>query len=232
MNPVFGHGHLRLYILNLLSEHPFHGYELMQSLSERFGGTYSPSAGTIYPRLSKLEEEGLVTKSSDGRKTTYVITDAGRAELAARRAELDSIEDSVTDSVRLLADGVRAGVTAAMKSLRADLASAARDSADPRSGHTTGNTESTEGQTDTSSGEEAAPAATGTPAAAPTAEQRRSASGDAVREAEVALTAFRSAVRTDLRTHAATGSVSAEAVRAFTEDLRHARATLRSNLGG
>ena len=83
MPPVFSHGDLRLYLLNLLDESPRHGYDLMQALSDRTGGTYTPSAGTIYPRLAKLEEEGLVTKTVDGRKTVYAITDAGRAELEA-----------------------------------------------------------------------------------------------------------------------------------------------------
>jgi DNA-binding PadR family transcriptional regulator len=128
MTPIFAHGSLRLYLLSLLAERPRHGYELMQALSDRFGGTYSPSAGTIYPRLAKLEEEGLVTKTAGDRKTVYEITDAGRAELAARADDLASIEDEVTDSVRRLADEVRTGVTEAMKSLRADLASAARQS--------------------------------------------------------------------------------------------------------
>lgn len=127
MTPVFAHGSLRLYLLSLLAEEPRHGYELIQALSERFGGTYSPSAGTIYPRLAKLEEEGLVTKTTEGRKTVYSITEAGRAELASREGELDAIEDEVTDSVRRLADEVRAGVNEAMRSLRADLASAARE---------------------------------------------------------------------------------------------------------
>ncbi len=125
--PVFAHGHLRLYLLSLLAEEPMHGYELILALEERFGGTYTPSAGTIYPRLAKLEEEGLATKSPDGRKTVYEITDAGRAELAAREHELDGIESDVSDSVRRLADEVRQNVNQAMKSLRADLASAARD---------------------------------------------------------------------------------------------------------
>jgi DNA-binding PadR family transcriptional regulator len=89
MSPVFSHGDLRLYLLNLLDEGPRHGYDIMQALSDRTGGTYTPSAGTVYPRLSKLEEEGLVTKSVDGRKTVYAITDAGRAELEARESELD-----------------------------------------------------------------------------------------------------------------------------------------------
>jgi DNA-binding PadR family transcriptional regulator len=54
MPPVFAHGALRLYLLALLESGPKHGYELIKALSERFGGTYSPSAGTIYPRLGKL----------------------------------------------------------------------------------------------------------------------------------------------------------------------------------
>lgn len=134
MTPVFAHGSLRLYLLSLLAEQPRHGYELIQALSDRFGGTYSPSAGTIYPRLAKLEDEGLVTKSTDGRKSVYVITDAGRTELAARASELDAIESDVTDSVRRLADEVRMGVNEAMKSLRADLASAARQARDEPTG--------------------------------------------------------------------------------------------------
>jgi DNA-binding PadR family transcriptional regulator len=128
MSPVFAHGHLRLYLLVLLADHPMHGYELIQALGDRFGGTYVPSAGTVYPRLGKLEEDELVTKSADGRKTVYSITDAGRAELAARQDEIAAVEAGVADTVRSLADGVRASVDEAMRSLKADLA-ASRQSA-------------------------------------------------------------------------------------------------------
>lgn len=130
MTPVFAHGHLRLYLLSILAtaDPGMHGYELIQALGDRFGGTYSPSAGTIYPRLAKLEEEGLVTKvSTDGRRTVYAITDAGRAELAAREDELEEVENDVTDSVRRIADEVRSSVNDAMRSLRAELAAAARE---------------------------------------------------------------------------------------------------------
>lgn len=128
MSPVFAHGHLRLYLLVLLADHPMHGYEVIQALGERFGGTYVPSAGTVYPRLAKLEEEGLVSKSADGRKTVYAITEAGRAELDARADEIAAVENGVNDSVKSLADGVRASVGAAMRSLRADLAASAQGS--------------------------------------------------------------------------------------------------------
>ena len=127
MAPVFSHGDLRLYLLSLLDEGPRHGYDIMQALSDRTGGTYTPSAGTIYPRLAKLEEEGLVTKTVDGRKTVYEITDAGRAEVASRAGDLEGIEAGLTDSVRLIADEVRGSVREAMKSLRADLAAASRE---------------------------------------------------------------------------------------------------------
>lgn len=127
MSPVFSHGDLRLYLLNLLDEAPRHGYDIMQALSDRTGGTYTPSAGTVYPRLAKLEEEGLVTKSIDGRKTVYEITEAGRAEVAARAGDLEGIEAGLADSVRLIAQEVRGSVREAMKSLRADLAASARE---------------------------------------------------------------------------------------------------------
>lgn len=127
MTPVFAHGDLRLYLLSLIGERPMHGYELIQELGDRFGGTYIPSAGTIYPRLAKLQAEGLVANQPDGRKTVYTITDAGRAELLARTPELERIETGVTDNVRHLADQVRLDVNRAMKSLRADLAVAARE---------------------------------------------------------------------------------------------------------
>lgn len=127
MSPVFSHGDLRLYLLSLLDEAPRHGYDIIQALSDRTGGTYTPSAGTVYPRLAKLEEEGLVTKTVDGRKTVYAITPAGHAEVEARAGELEGIEAGLADSVRLIADEVRGSVREAMKSLRADLAAASRE---------------------------------------------------------------------------------------------------------
>ena len=126
MSPVFAHGALRLSLLSMLADRPMHGYELIQALGKRFGGAYVPSAGTVYPRLAKLEAEGLVTKTVDGRKTVYAITDAGRAELDARAEELAAIQTGVADSVKSLADGVRASVGEAMRSLRADLAASAQ----------------------------------------------------------------------------------------------------------
>jgi DNA-binding PadR family transcriptional regulator len=125
MPPVFAHGALRLYLLALLAEGDKHGYDIIRALSDRFGGTYSPSAGTVYPRLAKLEEEGLVATASDGRRTVYSITEAGRRELAARQDELADVEADISASVRRLADGLRDELRSSMKGLRADLAASA-----------------------------------------------------------------------------------------------------------
>jgi DNA-binding PadR family transcriptional regulator len=182
MAPVFSHGDLRLYLLSLLDEQPRHGYDLIQALSDRTGGTYTPSAGTIYPRLAKLEEEGLVTKTVDGRKTIYEITEAGRAEVASRSGDLEGIEAGLADSVRLIADEVRGSVREAMKSLRADLASAARD-------------------------ERVAQPSAGRPTDDPRVHSR-----EQLQRADAAVNAFRARLRSDLRTHVARGGTLAASV--------------------
>lgn len=126
MGATFAHGQMRLYLLSLLADHPMHGYEMMQAIEQRSGGTYVPSAGTIYPRLAKLTEEGLVTKESRGRKTIYAITEAGRAELASRADELDAIDHEMSDFVRSVADDVRRDMRQSMQTLRQDLRMAAQ----------------------------------------------------------------------------------------------------------
>ncbi|MGV8967343.1 MAG: PadR family transcriptional regulator [Cellulomonas sp.] len=127
MAPVFAYGQLRLYLLSLLEPGPKHGYELITALSDRFGGTYRPSPGTVYPRLARLDEEGLVERTEDGRKGTYSLTDAGRRELAERRADLAALEEDLAETVRGLAGQMRDDVRGSMSGLRADLAAAAQD---------------------------------------------------------------------------------------------------------
>jgi DNA-binding PadR family transcriptional regulator len=123
---VFAHGQLRLYLLALLNEGPRHGYEVIRALEERFNGLYSPSAGTVYPRLAKLEEEGLVERTDDGRKATYAITDAGRSEVAARELDLADLQQDLDHSVRELAQQVRQRVHGGATDLRAELREAAK----------------------------------------------------------------------------------------------------------
>jgi len=88
----FDSGDLRLVILQLLESKPSHGYELIKEIEDRLAGAYSPSPGVVYPTLTMLEDLGLasVQEASGGRKL-YALTDAGRAELAANRANVDAI---------------------------------------------------------------------------------------------------------------------------------------------
>ncbi len=200
MVKVFAHGQLRLYLLALLEDGPRHGYELITALTDRFGGTYRPSAGTVYPRLARLEEEGLVQRSDDGRKATYTLTGAGRAELDDRRGELAHLEAEIAETVRAHATQVRDDVRAAMRGLRADLASAAqraRDAAVP-------------------------------PAGAPDVE--RAASHGRRVEAEAVVRRFADEVRADLRRADAAGGVDQLTVETLRTVLDTALRTMRSTL--
>ncbi|MEV7871238.1 helix-turn-helix transcriptional regulator [Streptomyces sp. NPDC088124] len=125
MPPVFAHGRLRLYLLKLLDEAPRHGYEVIRLLEERFQGLYAPSAGTVYPRLAKLEAEGLVTHATEGGRKVYSITEAGRAELAGRGGELADLELEIRESVSELAAEIREDVRGAAGQLRSEMRAAA-----------------------------------------------------------------------------------------------------------
>ncbi|MDF3289445.1 PadR family transcriptional regulator [Streptomyces silvisoli] len=126
MPPVFAHGRLRLYLLKLLDESPRHGYEVIRLLEERFQGLYAPSAGTVYPRLAKLEKEGLVTHTTEGGRKVYSLTDSGRAELAGRQGELADLEQEIRDSVSELAAEIREDVRGSASDLRREVREAAQ----------------------------------------------------------------------------------------------------------
>ncbi|MEQ4303382.1 PadR family transcriptional regulator [Plantactinospora sp. B6F1] len=128
---VFGHGRLRLYLLKLLDDGPKHGYELIRLLEERFLGLYAPSAGTIYPRLARLEAEGLVTHDAVGGRKVYQITDAGRAELRQRADEVTSLESEIRAAVSdltKLAGEIRSEVRGTVRDLKEELRAAVRKS--------------------------------------------------------------------------------------------------------
>ena len=81
--PRMSRGDVRAAVLALLAEKPMHGYQIISEIAERSGGVWKPSAGSVYPTLQLLADEGLITaEESDGRKT-YSLTEAGRAEAEA-----------------------------------------------------------------------------------------------------------------------------------------------------
>jgi len=81
-------GDVRAAVLLLLEEQPRHGYDLIQEISERSSGSWTPSPGSIYPTLQILEDEGLVAiETVEGRKMAS-LTPAGVAHVEANRAAL------------------------------------------------------------------------------------------------------------------------------------------------
>jgi len=93
-------GDVRSAILALLDDRPMHGYEMIQELEERTGGRWRPSAGSIYPTLQLLEDEGLVTAEEvDGRKV-FSLTDSGKKEVPERTEGQRPWEEGDDDSPR------------------------------------------------------------------------------------------------------------------------------------
>jgi DNA-binding PadR family transcriptional regulator len=77
-------GDIRAAILALLAERPMHGYEMITELEERTGGVWRPSAGSIYPTLQLLEEQGLIRGEEAEGKRRFTLTDEGRDETEKR----------------------------------------------------------------------------------------------------------------------------------------------------
>ena len=88
---MFGHGDVRLALLSLLGDGPAHGYELMSKLEQRCGAGYKASAGTIYPTLQQLDDEGLVRVQSENGKKVYAITTEGRAVVREEAGKIEEI---------------------------------------------------------------------------------------------------------------------------------------------
>lgn len=77
-----GRGEVRTAVLTLLLEQPMHGYQIIREIEERSGGSWKPSAGSVYPTLQLLADEGLISAEEANGRKTYTLTDAGRAEAA------------------------------------------------------------------------------------------------------------------------------------------------------
>ena len=81
-----GRGDVRAAVLALLFEQPMHGYHIMREIEERTGGTWKPSAGSVYPTLQLLADEGLVTTETVEDRKIYSLTESGRAEAESAAA--------------------------------------------------------------------------------------------------------------------------------------------------
>jgi len=132
--PRAARGDVRSAILALLNEQPMHGYQIIRELSERSGGLWRPSPGSVYPTLQHLEDEGLVDRHEADGKNVFALTEAGRAVLATRPAgpspwqevsadvdtglvELQEVASAVRGAIRQVAQNGTDSQLAAAKAL-------------------------------------------------------------------------------------------------------------------
>ncbi len=98
-------GDVRAAVLALLAERPMHGYEMIKEIEERSGGAWTPSAGSIYPTLQMLEDEGLVRGEESEGKRRFTLTDEGRTEQEEKAGEVtpwDAVSaDAAPEQVQL-----------------------------------------------------------------------------------------------------------------------------------
>jgi DNA-binding PadR family transcriptional regulator len=120
---VFDQGDLRYVLLQLIADKPSHGYELIKAIEEKFGGTYSPSPGIIYPTLTLLEELGYarIAAEAGGRKL-YSITDEGTAFLTANRPAVDTVMARMAEISQAYGGGPAPEIRRALQNLEAALA--------------------------------------------------------------------------------------------------------------
>lgn len=78
-----GRGDVRAAVIALLAEQPMHGYQIIHEIEERSGGNWKPSAGSVYPTLQLLADEGLIEATESNGRKTYALTDEGRAHVAS-----------------------------------------------------------------------------------------------------------------------------------------------------
>ncbi len=139
MGPMFGRhpfgrgprarrGDVRAAILDLLAEgNSWNGYQIIQEIAERTHGIWRPSAGSVYPALQQLEDEGLISPEGEGRRRLYTLTDEGRTYAEAHADELrrswDAAAGMADDAALELGDMIRQVMMAVMEVRRAGSAS-------------------------------------------------------------------------------------------------------------
>lgn len=115
----FDYGELRLLVLAMIAEQPHHGYELIKAIEERFGGSYTPSPGVIYPTLFWLNDMGYaVVEAEEAGRKRYHITPEGEAFLVANRAAADALLARTGSADTARSGDIPAPVVRAMENLK------------------------------------------------------------------------------------------------------------------
>jgi len=73
-------GFIRYQVLELLSEKPMSGSEIMNEIEKKTEGRWKPSPGSIYPLLSWLQDNDYIKELpvEEGGMKRYALTDRGK----------------------------------------------------------------------------------------------------------------------------------------------------------
>jgi DNA-binding PadR family transcriptional regulator len=102
-------GDVRAAVLALLADRPMHGYEMIKEIEARSDGAWTPSAGSIYPMLQLLEDEGLIQGEDSDGKRRFTLTEAGRTEQMEKAGDVtpwDAVRDGAPTGHIKLRDAV------------------------------------------------------------------------------------------------------------------------------
>lgn len=97
---------LKFLVLEACAKGPTYGYEIVSRIEDITEGYWSPSYGTIYPLIQRLEEDNLVISLSDeeaeeegletGDRKYFTITEKGQEKLEeASKEKKEKFEDLI-----------------------------------------------------------------------------------------------------------------------------------------
>lgn len=105
-----GRGDVRAAILLLLAEQPMHGYQIIQEVTERSSGAWTPSPGAVYPAIGLLTDEGLVSVTAESGRNLATLTDEGSEYVQANTEALGQLWDEVARGGRRPGSELRRGL--------------------------------------------------------------------------------------------------------------------------
>lgn len=89
-----------MLLMKLLEEKDMYGYEMIETLRERSMNVFELKAGTLYPILHKLEEQGYVRTYEEeacGKvRKYYCLTRPGKKQLQLKRQEWQQYSQAVS----------------------------------------------------------------------------------------------------------------------------------------
>lgn len=93
-------GSTTLLILKLLDDKDMYGYQMIEELAKRSDNTFSLKAGTLYPLLHSLEEQGIVISYDENVGSArirkyYRITKKGKKMLNEKKEEWETYSSAV-----------------------------------------------------------------------------------------------------------------------------------------